>query len=424
VYVLDGRILTAYSNADSGPAPVLEFPEGTTAFDIADLDGDGVTEVVAICGDRIMRYRFPASGAAAPPEDLFQLHTQLSAAPAAPYPCVLVVKRENRALLALPCETTFELRELNGTPVSSCPICTDATKQASIGSPFSARSIDPPQAGPWNALEMAVDRLLEFNPELPPDLAPAPNPHPSERRGTRLHMRDAADQGEESWPWFPLLTTGPASVRVLYAFAPHDFRDTLVRVAEAKSGEKGADPGPPRKYPGTLVMVEDELPDFNRDGYVDLLLWKAPEPGMSVDALTRAVSGGTWPLDLTVHLFAPEKNRYEPKPAARIACKVPVGWFLTMEPEGPMRNCVLRDLDGDGRTDFACSTAPNRFAVWLYGETGFAAQPDFDREFPEPITALEFAQDLDGRGRASVGLRTQTALYLLRPSGTGAASAP
>ena len=75
---------------------------------------------------------------------------------------------------------------------------------------------------------------------------------------------------------------------------------------------------------------------------------------------------------------------------------------------------MFRDFNGDGRTDIACSNAKNGFAVWLFTETGFRKSPDFQYTFPETISELEFAADLDGKGHTSIGLRGQKNFYLLR----------
>jgi len=420
VFVLEGSTVTAYSTDDRESHPVLALPEGTSAFDVTDLDGDGHREVVAVCGNRIMRCPFAVPGSTETPlcNDLFALRTQLAEPSPQPYPYVLVLHRDDTALLALPCEETFELRDLDGTQVASYPIGPDAPRRVSYSHPFIALSIFPPQIGNDNALEMRVKRDIEFEPDLPSDIFPVKSADFRYRRGTLSQARDAVQLDEDYWPWFPLRHTGSLSKRVLYALPEPGAPNTRIRIRESKSDELdirdlGATIGPERRYPGALILLEDDLPDFNNDGYVDLLLWKAPQPGLSVNSLTRAINRGLWPLQLTVHLFSPEKKRYEPRPAAQVQCDVPVLWFLTDDAEGPLQHCVLRDFDGDGGTDLGACVAPDRFCVWLYRDTGFAAQPDFDRVFPAPIKSAEFKADLDGSGRTSLGLRTEKAIHFL-----------
>ena len=423
LFVIDGDTLTVYPSSSNRTSFVIPLIEGASVVDVADVDMDGVSEVVAIAGDRIMLYEIPTSNAALPPQELLRLHTQLADPAPQPAPHVLVVRNEGRQLLALPCENTFELRSIDGAVVATYPIGPEAHQRVSYGTPFSASSVYPPHIGRRDALELSIHRSIEIEPELPADLLAVEPPARERRRGTPAQARRAAGLEDESWPWFPLKTdggsAGDASPRVLYASAPPDYRDALIRVRQSQGrdtalNEKPASIGPERRYPGSLMLLENDLPDFDHDGYVDLLLWKAPEPGVSVDALTAVLTAGVWRVDLTVHLFSPEKNRYKPVPATHITCEVPIAWFLSMGPEGPLHHCVLRDFDGDGRTDFGCSTAPNRFSIWCYTETGFSVQPDFDQVFPQPITGVDFRADLEGQGRTTIGLRTQTSLYLIR----------
>lgn len=418
VFVLDGNALTMYPvGAPAAPAAIFLEP-GTSAFDVADIDGDGHHEIIAVCRDRIVRSAIPAAGEASPPQDLFTLHTQLSVPGTGPYPYVLAIQREGRTLIALPCESTFELRSPDGKLVSSYPIGADAPRRVSYGSPFLTLSDDPAYLGRGNALQMSVDRHIEFVPDLPPDLMPAEIEAPLLRERSSYRMRVAAEREDEEWPWFPLKTDGSTLQRVLFASSPQDFLETRVRIRESKSltddlSDKGATMGPERRYPGVMILPDSDLPDFNHDGYTDLILWKAPMPGITVDALTRALTGRSWPLQLTVHLFSPEKRRYEPIPSAHIAFTAPIDWFFLMEHTTPLRGVVLRDFNGDGRTDMGCCVAPNRFCVWLYGDTGFAEEPDFTQTFPEPVTDSAFQEDLDGKGRTSLGIRTEKALYVL-----------
>jgi hypothetical protein len=418
VFVLDGNTLTIYPVGAPAAPSVITLEPGTSAFDVADINGDGRNEIIAVFGDRIVRYPIPAAGEASAPQNLFMLHTQLGVPGVGPYPHVLAIQREGRTLIALPCENTFELRSADGKLVSSYPIGVDAPRRVSYGSPFLALSDDPAYLGRGNALQMSVDRHIEFVPELPPDIMPEEIEASFHRERSYYRMRVAAEREIEEWPWFPLKTDGSTLQRVLFASSPRDALETLVRIRENKSpaddlSEKGATTGPERRYPGVIVLTDDDLPDFNHDGYTDLLLWKAPMPGITVDALTRALTGRSWPLQLAVHLFSPEKRRYEPTPSAHIACTVPIDWFFMMEDTSPIRCVALRDFNGDGHTDMGCCVAPHRFSVWLYGDKGFAEQPDFTQTFPEPVTRLAFCEDLDGKGHTSLGIRTQKALYVL-----------
>ena len=422
VFVLNGSTLTAYSGATAQPFPSLALLEGTSGFDVVDVDGDGRSEIIGICGDRILQYVIPAEGPATAPKELFSLHTELSAPEKAPYPYVLAAPREGRMLLALPCQNAIELRTLDGSLVASYPIGPQAASKILYGAAFAAHTVDPPERGRPDAIEQFVRRWVEFVPELPDDLA-----HPSDVKSVTPQRHDpwAAVQaaGEEpgKWPWFPLMTSSPGGPRqVLFALMKPTYQETKIRIRDFKTGQpdspdKDATISSERHYPGAALVLEEDLPDFNHDGFTDLVLWKSPLPGMSTDSLTRALTGGTWKADLTFHLFSPGKNRYDPVPVSSIGCFVPVTRFLRGNYYvAPIEHCVLRDLDGDGRTDFACSTAQNAYSVWLYTDKGFPEKPDYDRSFPGPIRDIEFRADLEGKGRTAIGLRTDKALYILR----------
>ncbi|HUW59811.1 MAG TPA: hypothetical protein VMZ06_02300 [Candidatus Bathyarchaeia archaeon] len=426
VFVLNGSNLTAYSTRSKRPPTMAVLADGTSGFDVADIDEDGVSEIIAVCGDNIMSYKLVPAGSAPVAKTLFVQHNQLSAPAVQPFPYVMVVRHDDlntgteTAALALPCENTFELRRFDGTLIASYPIGSETSHRISYGSPFSAAWIDPPQSGPPGSIEAEVNRVIAFEPELPPDLLPIAAQPPGYRRGTLRQARDAAGAGPNSWPWFPLKTDGSTAQRALYALAGPDYRDSVVCVRDAKSeaidlSGKNVVVGPQRRYPGVLCVLPEDLPDFNGDGYVDLLLWQAPEPGVSVDSLTRVVLGQKWTVTLTAHLFSPEKNRFEPRPAAHVAIPIPVDWFMSMTASGPLRHMVLRDFDGDGRTDLGCAVGQNEWAAWLFGEAGLPAQPDFLKQFDEPIERVEFRASLDGGAATALGLRTRTWLHMLYP---------
>jgi len=413
VFVLDGLRLLAYPSAADYALIIIPLADGTSAFDIVDLDGDGRSEVIAVCHDRILRYTIPAEGASPPAEELFTLQTQLDPAPS-PYPQVLVVKHEGRSLLALPCVGAIELRAADSTLVSRYA-ATDKTLLVA-DEDMTAWPLwrSPSREGD---LDLDVWILRQFEPKsVTADIPFAPFTNDPVRRAPDRFVFDG-DPSEEPCTWFPLKTDRTTLLRALCRSARRG-QSTTVRIREAKSEEddfldKNTTLGPARSYAGEQVFHDEDHPDFNGDGYVDLTLWKAPSPGMSVDALTRAITGGAWPLDLVFHLFSPEKRRFEATACSRIALTVPVRWFLEGE---PVQNEVFRDFDGDKRTDFALSDTDHSFSAWLFTDNGFSRSPDFRHIFPESIQDVAFRADLDGSGRTSIGLRTDKHLYLLKAS--------
>lgn len=419
LFVLAGNRITIYKNAQSQAVQRVILAPDTSAVDVADTDDDGANELVAVCGDRLLRYELDP-GAASEPVELFRRETQLSMRGGRPYPHVLVVRREGIPLLALPCESTFELRTVSGELVAAHPIGTDAPRYVMYGRPFSSSNVDPPLVGAPDALEFRVSRVIAVEPSLPPDLLPVEAQGPLLRRGTPRQARDAAALEPDAWPWFPVRADGSNRARALYALSGTGLGDTLIRMQQPATGTEGASGeirvGPRRRYPGVLLLSEDDLPDFNGDGYTDLLLWNSPDPTPTVNTLSRAVVDGHWPIRLTVHLFSPEKERFAPQPAAQLSLVVPVVWFLGGSGRAPVQHMVLRDLDGDKATDLACSVAPQEYAVWRWTKNGFPQTPDFRTVLTERIVAVEQRIDLDGGGRTSIILRGESKLFVLKAS--------
>jgi hypothetical protein len=423
--VLDGHRLSLYSPSFETSSAHVTLEPGTSAFDIADVDGDGRSEVTAVCGPRILVHSLPPKGTSATRE-LFTAQTLLADPLAGPFPHVIVVPVGKEIALALPHAESLKMYRADGTLLIEIPLAPRGPNTASYGSPFLAWPVDPPQTGGEQAIETRLSVVREFHVSPPEELRglfPPESPglndvEQSFRRGTPTQMREAGANEPENWPWFPLRTRRDGTERALYALAGPDHRSTLIRIREAHEAAKnqGIKIGPARKYPGTLVLLPERLPDFNGDGYTDLLLWSAPDPGSSLDSLSRALVGGDWPLRIRIHLFSPLKNRYEPACSGVLSLRIPLAWFLVKNAGLPLRNCVLEDFNGDGKTDLACSVSPKRFSVWLYAD-GLAAKPDFTQEFRESVSSVDLREDLSGAGRTSLVLRGSKSLYFLRATG-------
>lgn len=414
ICVLDGPTVTVYP-AHGAPRSLV-FEPGTSAFDVADLDSDGQPDVVAVCGDRIRQYTF--SEPATEPQTLFRLNNQFSGHSPKPYPYAFLVERDKKKMLALPCEETFEARALDGTSIASYPIGDNAPRRISYGRPFQSHSVFPTQAASPTAIENEVTRLIDFQPELPSDLLPLDSASTVARRVTGLQIREAGHLDATQWPWFRLKKDAAGTDRVLYALSPPEYRDTLVCIRKVDPVERIKDSdddiSPSKRYPG-IPIVSAVPPDFNGDGYADLLLWGNGELMLSMDTITKTITTGAWPVTLSVHIFSPQKGRFEPSPAARLTVSVPIAWLISAESEPPVRYYVLEDFNGDGRTDLGCSLSPDTYTVWLYGQSGFETSPDFSYRTVTPITALAFYGDLEQTGRATIVLQTQNNLHILRP---------
>jgi len=430
--IVDGNRLTInLRSVGKTTRQVLALPDDAVVFDIADIDNDRRAEVVAICSDRVMRFDIlPATDSAArPSEELLEqktLFTELESV-AHPVPRVIVVSGTNGALLALPREDVLELRRPDGALVESCPF-------EKVDDPYSIpdfffRSRRLPEIGPGEALEMTLAYDVNLVAKLPERFKAAnDNKDSEEQEKTRslvglVLLAGELYPGESPWKFFSFgIVQNEAASKWAFGinrsrFSPLASQKTTIRIVErrireADSGDQTIDQtaGPERTYPGWPMRgYERYQPDFDNDGYTDLGLLRAPAPGLSVNSLTKALTGAHWPLILAVHLFLPEDNRFDPRSAAAVKMRVPVAWFVENR---PLRNAVMRDFDGDGHTDFACSPDENQFAVWLYKD-GFGREPDFEHRFDQPIDQLVFHTDLAGDGRTSLVLRTENAFHIL-----------
>lgn len=412
VYLLDGDELTRVPVAKPDGRRRVDLG-GISAFDIADLDGDGNAEVLAIRGAQVCRIALEGEPAEA--EVLFSRDTLFSGLDR-PFRHILAVPWEESTVLALPTAGALVLCDPDGT--ERARFDADASNAtAALGSPFLALPAHPPQVAEPGGLEYRVSALQAYQPRLPegvlPDTAP---PALLYRRGTQRQTREALERPPESWPWFPLYVDATRTARVFHALA--DERTTVLRVRQPSVENPGAEVrmGAPRRYPGSLLWAGDALPDFDGDGAHDILLWQAAPLTPSVGAVTRGLMSHTWPLKLLLHRFDPAKKRYEPRPYGVIDAAPPVAWYLETPGEAPLRHLVLDDLNGDGRTDLAFAPAPGRYEVWLAGEKDVGADgPSCLQQLSSPLRGIAFQGDMTGQGKVTLGLRTEEGLVLITP---------
>ncbi len=416
VAVLTENILSIYETREGQPRFSVALPEDTSVFDIVDISDNGATEIVAVQGRRVLVIHLDRQ----PPlsRELFQLDAPLKHTSGYPLPHTLAVQRDGEWLLALPQKSALELRTLDGEVVDSLPPGDIRRSPMPFDRPFIARTVDPPVVAPPGTIEMHVDQVVVH--DAPHTGGPARETPETHHRGSLIPLHGAQEDNYQRWPWFPLLAAGGTEQRVLYRLTEPDYEDTLIRIQQPEptptpDGESGVRVTPPRRYRGSLLPPWQTLPDFNADGYTDVLLWVAPSPGRSVEALTRALASQAWPLELRMHLFDPDRNRYDPRNAGIIRTRVPIGWFLHPERGSPLRLLVKGDFTGDGHTGVAFATNENEYSAWLYDD-GFPARPSFHHRFPEPINSVETRGDLDGSGRTGILLRGTQNVYVLNPA--------
>ena len=408
----DNLLLMGADGLENSIAITLE--KGTTAIDIADADGDGTPEIYSVVGTEIRRWTLDPEPSGPTSEVMFTQETLLSSSEAGPQPYVLLIDWKGRPALALPQEEGLSLFTLNGTLLEHFPHETQKQGQA----PLQHTLIAPPQIGPSAALEIRADVL--FAPPLPAAFsAIVQETPPTHRRATYTQAREASKLPPADWPWFLLAPAKAPGKRVMYAIAGSNQGDTFIRIRSIASGRDADLRGqiqysPQRRYPGTLVTAAGIAPDFDADGYSDLLLWTSPRPGTSIDSLMRAAQARTWPVRLTVHPFSKIKGIYSGRPSARIELLLPISWSLALDGGSPLRHLILEDIDGDGRTDIALATSPTRFALWLCNTSGsFSAKPDYAVELPEAIEATPLVAKIGKNKTPVIALQGAKALYLL-----------
>lgn len=411
VCVIDGPSLTLHALGESRR---IEVQPGTSAFDLVDIDLDGTRDLIAVEGDRIMAYALRPDDLLAEPRVIAEVATLLSAPETQPFPYVLAIEYEGAPALALPTPGALQVRDAEGQLLAAFPT-TPAASDVQAGAPLLAWSERPPRMGGPDALEMRVSALIEPAVEWPAGWPSGATQLPNGGAGHRL---GPASAHPPAWAWFPLQPGLAGARRVRFALAESGTQTTVLRIEaprDTESRASGGAFGPQRQYPGNpIVPLHGSWPDIDGDGYTDLVLWTTPEPGLSVEALTRMLAGRDWPLRVTVHLFDATANRYAPRPAARLDIRVPLTWFLAAGPEAPLRHVTMADLDGDGRTDLGLSTAANRFQIWRGPGSDDFGPAALDLAADTPFTEVSVLMPATGQNPAVLGVRTDSVLYLIR----------
>ncbi len=410
IFVLSGFMLTMLQDGSDQEAVTFTLDDGTSVIDIA--EGDGMPELYSVVGSEIRRRSLAPGSSESTSTTLFSRDTLLAHSDGGPRPYVLATRWQGRPALALPESEGLVILSRTGEVLHRFPL--DGTGHGHLRATYAF----PPQVGGPGALEFLADSTFDA-PGSIERAGPVDDLILRARRASYAQAREASKLPPEDWPWFLLTPTTEPERRVLYALSEPGRGDTLVRMRSTR--RRGAPAAtapfaysPERRYPGTIVVPRETPPDFNADGYADLLLWSSPMPGTSIDSLMRAAQTRNWPVRLSAHVFSPTRNIYEGRPLARIEVRVPLGWTLMPKNGLPLRHLVLRDINGDGRTDVALATGLTRFALWLWKSPGsFSKVPDYTVELPEPIREVAMVADM-GEGRPSViALRGDKAMYVL-----------
>ncbi len=413
--VQDGRDLRAYP-LHGGPVLRASLPDGVRAYDLADFDGDGQTEILTTDGERVRSIGWTGGSDRDEIQELFTAPADLPSHFGMPYRYPLAFVRDGSIFLGLRHNRALGLWSRDGEQVGRYP-------ESVSGSAFdltesfhlSVSSSRPVESG--GELAFTVGRFTAFEPVLPEDLRPAdavralaPAPTPT--------VADVVEYDDpERWPWFVVRRGDGTLVRAYYSRSPRRDPETLIAL-RSLSAEDDLNPlgevTAPLRYPGLLVLSADEAPDFNGDGFGDLLLWQADQPTGSVDSVVRTLSAGTWPVRLTVHLYSPESGRFEPRAHTSRAYRQSIDLLYAVQ-EGPGW-LIARDFNGDGRADLALAGAQarNTLSIWLWGKPGLSGDADFSHRFDDPIERIRFVEDIEDAGRYSLGIETKGRLHVVR----------
>lgn len=227
-------------------------------------------------------------------------------------------------------------------------------------------------------------------------------------------------ENADRWPWMPLSLGENFPERLYFVYDPPEFQRTRTRIRKPGNPNRPLEPAAPtllpeRIYPGRVLVTRNALPDFNSDGYRDMISWTAPDPGRSVARLMRTLNDGAWPVQLSVRLYEPDRESFAVKPDAVLNIRLPIAWFFAGAAGEPFRNLAVCDLNLDGRHDLAMSLTPTLYAVWFWDD-GFASQPDFVTETTAPHRLAVPPNAPPFLGEAPIALRSSRALTILPPA--------
>lgn len=376
--VFDDTTLTVADISSDYPPITYAIPKDASLFDLRDSDRDGKPEIALVRAERLEYWR-DASRMAQDAASILINHPPLAALSFGhPRPYALFVERRGEDFLSVPLGPEPPLWTLDGVRIN--PLAPDAEDALTLTQFHVWEAATPPGVNTGRT-EFRISQVYERPTTTPGTRTAATRPG-----GTR-RARDAGDAPSEDWPSFALSST----VHVLYALAPPDYRDTLIRIEPIARPEPGTPQrrAQPRRFPGILIAPQESGSDVNGDGFTDLLLWRAPGPGTSMDALVRAAQTGTWDVTLTVHLYEPATQRFAPRPIEWFKTAAPVMQVLEGGVQGPFAYMTLEDIDGNGRMDLICTGAGREIAAWRFAG-GREEGPWLHTELDQPIESVLF----------------------------------
>lgn len=405
IVILDETALTVYRGGSQSPVIKHIIPENTLLFDLLDTNDDAIPELFVLTPDEIRHYPSPNNQTTI---QLFPILRSLPWIVEQPFLHPLVFNYNDAHLIAVPYQDNITLRNFDGKTVSILPkILSDVHSLFSI-------PIVPNQLASPGAFEFRVDTLLTTPISVPQELRPAAASMQFTSVSPR-RLRDSEQLELDLWPSFPLTSSPDDPLKVVYASYAPEHVNTVIRIKKKlpRNIPSTTEPyrfSPPRKYPGTIGISESGFPDFNNDGFHDLLLWKIPIPGHSIGSLINSIQARTWPIEISTHLYDPEKGLYNARPNNRIKTTVALQYILTRQNQSPLRNLIFSDIDNDGNSDIVFSTRPDRLDAWIY-RSKLPNSPDYTTEFDSPVSLITVNRPEAPDQSQSILLRGKLSIY-------------
>lgn len=405
IAILDDSTVTIYREGQLRAKSTTTIPANTLLFDLYDTDKDSIPELFVLTPNEVRHFPEPGNQTTV---RLFALNEPLPWIVDQPFLHPLIFHYNNVRLVAIPYQDNITLRNFDGKTISVLP-----KLLSDIHSLFTI-PIEPNQIAPEGSFEIRVDTLLTTAISVPQELRPTSSTKPFAPISPR-QLRDTEQLELDQWPSFPLTKSSDKITKVIYASYAPEHIHTIIRIRkELPRNIPGAiEPfrySTKRIYPGTIGISKAGLPDFNNDGFHDIVLWKVPMPGNSLSSLMGSLQSQTWPIEITTHLYDPEKGLYESRPRNRIKTTVALQYILTRQSESPLRNLSFADLNNDGKADITFSPRPDSIAAWLYDED-LNTQPDFASEFNDELSLITLNRAEAPNQQQSIMLRGDRSIY-------------
>ena len=365
----------------------FEFPPAATAFDFVAWplraeDAIQRAELFYMARQSVYRAVLTPNNEPPPaPEAVCESASLLGTAKPSPHPYPLLLRDQQESVIAVPGADGVVLWSLQGESRGTLPYA----RLSSTPSPQLHAANRP--AGPGHALAWDVTGSMRVAYAAPGEAeSPA---EPLSRPGTESQRAASNPKQPEQWPWFVLAQgdDAPAS-RAYFRTETGQQPACIVRVRTA-SPEGGETFGPERRYPGLPLLPSEHPPDFDGDGYADLLLWRAKRPASAFTEAPRLLTDPTWPVYLQGHRYMPESARFDPEALFHIELNAHVTRFLESSATGPFEHLLLADFAGSGKTGMALATAPDNVRLYLDLSTRETGDTHADLALEDGIRSVE-----------------------------------